>query len=134
VAKDVAKLAIKKALDARELEAWVEYFEKDLVARAVTAHFTAMSSLYWDVREDFDELEAERRRLLDLPSAEKVLVSKPFSHGVPVRITLKGQGRPGELNVYLGGDKATPLGKFVYQLQANADRADGNGNVLLEVR
>lgn len=134
VAKDVAKLAIKKALDARELSAWIDYFEKDLIARAVTAQFTAASSFYWDVRETYDELEAERRRQLDSPQAEKVLVSKPFSHGATLRISLKGQGRPGELNVYLGGDRATPLGNFAYQLLANADRADSTGKVMLEIR
>jgi len=134
VTKDVVKLAIKKALDARELEAWIDYFEKDLYARAVTAHFRAASGQYWDIKVMYDELEAEKRRQLDLPSAEKVLVSKPFSHGATLQISLKGKGGPGSLSVYVGGERATPLGKFVYQLRANADRADGSGNVLLEVR
>lgn len=134
VTKDVVKLAIKKTLDARELEAWIDYFEKDIYARGATAQFRAASGLYWDVRDMTEELEAERRRQLDSPHAEKVLVSKPFSHGVPLRIQLKGRGRPGELNVYLGGERATPLGNYAYQLLANADRADSGGKVLLEVR
>jgi hypothetical protein len=134
VTKDVVKLLVKKSLDARELEAWIEYFERDLYARAVTAHLTASSSKYWEVKEMVDELEGERRRQLDLPTAEKVVVDKRFAHGAILRISLKGQGRPGELAVVVGGERATPLGKFVYELRASADRADERGDVLLEVR
>jgi hypothetical protein len=146
VAKDAAKVVLKKALDAREREAFIAYFEKDLYARAVTAHFMAVSTEYWNVKAGtfkdnfeldvpgYDQLLDEKQRLLSSPKSERVLVNKPFSHGATLRITLKGQGRPGQLNVVLGGEAASPLGQYAYQLRANADRGDASGKLLLEVR
>jgi hypothetical protein len=134
VAKDTVKLLIKKSLDARELEAWIAYFEKDLYARAVTAHFRAVSSRYWWVKGLHDSLENEKRSQLDRPSTEKVLVSTSFGHGATLRISLKGRGRPGELGVVLGSERAAPVGGYVYELRANADRVDSTGRLLLEVR
>ena len=146
VAKDAAKVWLKKALDNREREAFITYFEKDLYARAVTAHFMAVSTEYWNAKAGtfkknfeldvpgYDQLLGEKQRLLASPKAERILVNEPFSHGATLRITLKGQGRPGQLNVVLGGEPASPLGQYVYQLRASADRADAQGRLLLEVR
>jgi hypothetical protein len=86
------------------------------------------------VRETYDELENEKRRLLDLPITEKGLVSEPFDHGATLRIWLEGQGRPSELGVCLGGENAAPLGGYVYQLRANADRTARSGRLVLEIR
>ncbi len=146
VAKDAAKVLIKKTLDTRELESYIAYLEKEVYASAVTTHFLGVSSMYWEVKageftEDgglvepgYEQLMDEKRRLLELPSAERVLVSTPFSHGATLKISLKGEGRPGSIAVVLGGESASPLGGFAYQLRANADRADERGNILLEIR
>ena len=94
----------------------------------MTTQFLAASSEYWDVKagtldrngdvveHGYDQLANEKRRLLALPGSDRILVSKPFSHGAKLKISLKG------------------LGKLAYQLRASADRADANGQVLLEVR
>ena len=146
IAKDAAKVLIKKALDSREREAYVDYLEKEIYATALTTHFLAVSSTYWDTRAGklnnrfqvvepgYDQLANEKRRLLSLPNAERVLVDKPFAHGATLRISLKGEGRAGPIRVVLGGEAASPVGGFAYQLRASADRADASGKVLLEVR
>jgi hypothetical protein len=61
-------------------------------------------------------------------------VQKPFSRGATLRITLRGEGRPGELEVVVGGVRAKPLGGYVYEVAAAEIQADPNGEILLEIR
>jgi hypothetical protein len=134
IAKDAAKAAFKRKLEARELAAWIDYFEKDVYARGLWPHVQVASSLYWEAKDELDTLVALRDELQQRAPDLRIVVQERFQRGGKLRVELKGEGRPGPLAVVVGGVRATPLGGYVYELSPRGLQLDPRGLVLLEIR
>jgi hypothetical protein len=132
--KDAAKATLKRQLELAEREAWLEYFELDLQARAYFPLLQTASTQYWEAKDGLDALLAERARLVQQRPDLRILASQPFPRGAALQINLEGRGRPGQLAVVLGGVRAASSPGFVYRPDTQAAQLDSAGKLTPEIR
>jgi hypothetical protein len=141
-AKDLGKTAAKKMLDLMEREVYVDFFEKDVVARSLYPLFRLTSSLYWEAHDTLTALLEQKGKVLlsgfDQSGLRRKL-SKPFPRHASLQIvlaveTVRGAGAPPELDVFIGGAKATAAPRSVFNIGGFAGELADDGTLSLEVR
>ena len=141
IAKDALKTLIKGALDSKERDAWVDYFQQDAVAHALYGPYHELADRWQKALERQDALLAEKAKLLAgadpngglLPGA-----SSPFDPSKQVTVTLKipGFNDPADpVEVLVGGVQATRVGNTdSYTVDATNAKPDSDGALTVELR
>lgn len=107
-AKDVVKTALKRWVDAVEEEAWVAFFEADMIARATYPAYAATKDHEWEVYEGLEALRARKQRLVDAGwdmRGYTTPVTESFAPDAQLEVRLQAVGlRPSDvpLTVYIG--------------------------------
>lgn len=91
--RDLGKSFFKTAIDEFERAAWVDFFQKDILARAQFPLLWAAHDLYWEAHDAHDELLAEKAEILakgmDPQTGYRVLVAKPFRPSAQLEVVLQ---------------------------------------------
>lgn len=130
--KDVSKTALGSKLDAAEREAWVEFFEKDLAARAQHAFYRVATDYYWRAYDAYNGLLQERTKLIaqgfEGSSGFKTTLRKPFPREVRpgerarleiiLTVVWSVVPRDPDLEVFVGGRQAVKKGHIALSRQA----------------
>jgi hypothetical protein len=121
---------------------YVDFFEKDVVARSLYPLFRLTSSLYWEAHDTLTALLEQKGKVLlsgfDQSGLRRKL-SKPFPRHASLQIvlaveTVRGAGAPPELDVFIGGAKATAAPRSVFNIGGFAGELADDGTLSLEVR
>ena len=134
--KDLAKTGLKAALDAVEHDAWVQYFEKEVVARTYYPLFAAASGAYWAAHDEKERLEYKKAEFLAAAGGEavKTTLSHSFRNSAKLTIRLEFGGKSSpEIDALVGGAKTAPAGPLTYQLDSGT-LAKKSGTVQMELR
>ena len=112
--KDVAKNALKAHFDAQEQQAWIAYFEQEIVARTYFPLYQAIATAYWQAYDTYNELLDQKAKLLDgyRPfGPARTTLDQTFlaNDSLTVALALNGALSPGNslVDVLVDGTKAT---------------------------
>ena len=133
--KDVSKNVWKGYYDLQEQKAWIEYYEREAVARALFLPWQEAKRNSDRIEEYVEALEAERSRILaayDREPHPRVPLDKSFDAGTKLVITLQLQ-RPDraknviDFDVKIGGRAAKAAGAYTYSVDTTGLTAVGKG-------
>jgi uncharacterized coiled-coil DUF342 family protein len=132
--KDLTKAAAKSYLDSRERDAWEEYFEAELFAAGFRPLWLIAHRKYWEADDALQGLKAKKARLMrgyDPNDGTKKTLDLQFANGsfLTIALTVDGptSGSPPDLEVRVGGRKATPTGGHAYTVSTSGLTVGDNG-------
>lgn len=138
---DVSKNLAKAYFDAQEQEAWVAYFEKEIVARSYYPFWQMASSEYWEAYDAYNGLLDEKAALLkgyDAETNARTTLDEKFSKNATLRFTItvvRAAGTTGtvDLGVLVAGKSATHAGGYKYTIGAKHLK-EGHKGLGLEIQ
>ena len=137
----MSKNLAKAYFDAQEQEAWVAYFEKEVVARSYYPFWQMASTKYWEAYDDYNGLLDEKAALLkgyDAETNARTTVDEKFSKNATLRVTVtveRAAGSTGtiDLGVLVAGKRATHTGGYNFTIGAKHLK-EGHSGLGLEIQ
>ena len=120
VLKDVAKNALKAHFDVQEQQAWIAYFEQEIIARTYFPFYQATADAYWTAYDEYNALLEEKGKLLEGYSPvgdARVDLDDYFPANAVLGIFINGlyvQDWSSRLDVVVGGSPAKYLSADEY--------------------
>lgn len=141
ILKDVTKNSLKLHFDVQEQQAWIDYFEKETIARMYFALYQVVADKYWQAYDYYNELLTEKAKLLegyDPTTHSRTTLDETFPGGAGLKITLTVVRTPGakgavDLGVLVAGKEAARGGGYEYSLPSPGIN-EGAGGLGLEIR
>lgn len=139
--KDVTKTFLKAGAETIERDAWISFFEKDIVARSYYPVYATTDNLYWQVYDKYDGMLKKKADLEEGYNPNcgfKTYFSEAFDDDQTVTVNLRIErpresGHTLELKVALSGVEMAPSGNDTYRVEAAQLRADAGGGLILKV-
>ncbi len=141
ILKDGLKTIAKGLLDQAERDAWVDFLEKDILARMHFSSHQIASHYYWQAFDNHEALLHEKAKMLeglDPETGLKTVLSEKFARKARLRITLNLVVHPSgrdDIQVFVGGIRANRMGSLqVYEVNVERANLAGDGTLPLELR
>jgi hypothetical protein len=142
VLKDASKTVLKAAADAIEREAWIDYFEKDIIARTYYPLYASNTYLYWKIYDQYNDLlkkEADLEEGFNPKCSFRTYYSASFARSATILVNLKverprQEGKIVEFKLKLGNIEMSPSGGDTFTTTGAALQAGPSGGVVLQLR
>ncbi|HXW78949.1 MAG TPA: hypothetical protein VEJ84_05595, partial [Acidimicrobiales bacterium] len=124
ILKDVAKNSLKAHFDAQEQQAWIAYFEQEIIARTYFPLYQAITDQYWSVYDAYNSLLNQKAELLQGYNSvgdARTTLDDYFPANASLLVGLLGIIYPSPtplVKVLIGGVAATPWTGTEYVLNS----------------
>jgi hypothetical protein len=120
IAKDVAKNGAKAYFDLKEQQAWLDYYEAEILAQTYFPFYAMTADAYWKAYDHLRALQDEKARLLagyNPATQTQVTLDQSFSVGAQLTVTVTlTSAQPVSMGTTVADRAGTPAGTYSWTL------------------